>query len=105
MKKFITLMFAAGTLLLASCCATPCVTRWEYKVAVPPQLPGGTNSLSDTHSLSLKDMQNRMQESDRKWRDITQSFLNDLGKDGWVLINEDEGTFYFKRPIKQVHSD
>jgi hypothetical protein len=31
--------------------------------------------------------------------------LNDLGKDGWVLINEDEGTFYFKRPIKQVHSD
>jgi len=26
--------------------------------------------------------------------------LNDLGKDGWVLISADNGTFYFKRPVK-----
>jgi hypothetical protein len=33
--------------------------------------------------------------------DRTQTFLNDLGKDGWVLVNEEGGrVFYFKRPIK-----
>jgi hypothetical protein len=93
MKKSITLIFAAGIFLLAGCCTTPHVTRWEYKVTIPPPLPG------DTNPPNLSKMQLLM-ETDRKWRENQQTFLNDLGKDGWVLINEDEGTFYFKRPVK-----
>ena len=58
--------------------------KWEYKVAlVPPPREG----------ISNLDPQDR--------RDRTQSFLNDLGKDGWVLVTEEGGrVFYFKRPIK-----
>jgi hypothetical protein len=31
MKKSIALIFAASTLLLAGCCTTHQVTKWEYK--------------------------------------------------------------------------
>ena len=84
MKKSIALVFAASTLFLAGCCTTPHVTKWEYKVAHVPSLPVNSST-----------------PSPQEWRDRTQRFLNDLGKDGWVLVSESEGrTFYFKRPIK-----
>ena len=84
MKKSIALVFAASTLFLAGCCTTPHVTKWEYKVALAPPPREG---------MSNVDPQAR--------RDRTQTFLNDLGKDGWVLVNGEGGSvFYFKRPIK-----
>jgi hypothetical protein len=84
MKKSIALIFVASTLFLAGCCTTPHATKWEYKVAQVPHGPFGTTS----HQENLE---------------IQQKFLNDLGKDGWMLINgieNETGTFYFKRPVK-----
>ena len=86
MKKSIALMFAASTLFLAGCCTTPHATKWEYKVAQAPNPlhitpPGGAST------------EERL--------DLQQAFLNDLGKDGWMLTSQAEGrVFYFKRPIK-----
>jgi hypothetical protein len=31
MKISVALIFAASTLLMAGCCSTPHVTKWEYK--------------------------------------------------------------------------
>jgi hypothetical protein len=81
MKKAIALIFAASTLFLAGCCTTPQSAKWEYKVAAPPHAPAGAGP--------------------QEYKDLTQAFLNDLGKDGWVLITQaDNRLFYFKRPIK-----
>ena len=81
MKKSTALVFAASTLLLAGCCTTLHTTKWEYKVTDAPRGPLGTTSPQEN-------------------RDLQQAFLNDLGKDGWVLINESDGTFYLVRPVK-----
>ena len=81
MKQSIALLFAASTLLLAGCCTTPHTTQWEYKVARPPLGFGGGGP--------------------KEAQDAQQTFLNDLGKDGWVLVSQMEGrVFYFKRPVK-----
>lgn len=81
MKKYIILVFAASTLFLAGCCTTPHSIKWEYKVAAGPRLPGGAGP--------------------EELREAQQGFLNDLGKDGWVLINQTDGrVFYFTRPIR-----
>ena len=82
MKKTIALIFAVSTLFLAGCCTTHNATNWEYKVAHAPSYAGHTS---------------------QEIREIQQTFLNDLGKEGWVLIyeNQEQGdTFYFKRPVK-----
>ena len=79
MKKSIALTFAASTLFLAGCCTTTHVTKWEYKVVCPTISPSVT---------------------DQERRDLQQAFLDDLGKDGWVLVSEDANSFYFKRPVK-----
>jgi len=82
MKKYIALTFAVSTLFLAGCCTTHNATNWEYKVAHAPSYAGHTS---------------------QEIREIQQTFLNDLGKEGWVLIyeNQERGdTFYFKRPVK-----
>jgi hypothetical protein len=80
MKKSVALIFAASTLSLAGCCTAHNATKWEYKVAQPPSYVGHTH---------------------QEIRELQQTFLNDLVKEGWVLINEKEdGTFYFKRPVK-----
>ena len=99
MKKAIALIFTASILILAGCCTTPHATRWEYKVTVAPPSPS-TESLSSTNTTSLSDWSARQAESSRKWRDHVQGYLDELGKDGWVLITEREGTLYLKRPIK-----
>ena len=82
MKKNIALIFAVSTLFLAGCCTTHNATKWEYKVAHAPSYAGHTSP---------------------EIREIQQTFLNDLGKEGWVLIYENEyqgDTFYLKRPVK-----
>ena len=95
MKKFITLTFAASTLFLAGCCTTMHVTKWEYKVVAPTmsaiQFGGATNAPASGGGFP---------EMMQRRREARQEFLNQLGKDGWILVSEDEGTFYLKRPIK-----
>jgi hypothetical protein len=96
MRNSIALIVAASILILAGCCTTPHVTKWEYRVAIAPRPPaiqfgGATNAPSFDAVL---------QERAQKRRETEQSFLDDLGKDGWVLISVNDGTFYFKRPIK-----
>jgi len=96
MKNPIALLFAASILLFAGCCTTAHVTQWEYKVAVAPRPPvthfgGGTNAPSFDQFFKER-TQNR--------RTTEQSFLDDLGKEGWVLISVNDGVFYFKRPVK-----
>ncbi len=84
MNKNVALIFAGGTLFLAGCCTTHNATQWEYKVTQGPHGPYGTTSYQENQQLQQK-------------------FLNDLGKEGWVLINKTEGVggvFYFKRPVK-----
>ena len=96
MKRSIAVIFAASTLFLAGCCTSTHVTKWEYKVAVAPRMPAiqfGAATNAPASDESIRDIRQRRGEAQ-------QEFLNGLGKDGWVLINENEGTFYFKRPIK-----
>jgi len=81
MRRCIALVIAASTVGLAGCCTTPRTPKWEYKV-----------------------------EDERKWvsRDsvtpdwlvVEQRRLNDLGKDGWVLIQRDANLYFFMRAMK-----
>ena len=60
-------------------------TAWEYKVASPPHGPGFGGA----------------SRGPEQWRELQQTFLNDLGKEGWVLVSQNEGRlFYLKRPVK-----
>jgi hypothetical protein len=82
MKKSIALVFVASTLLLAGCCTMPHATKWEYKV-------------EDATHWTIRGA------GPQAWQAGYQSHLNDLGKDGWVLVTEQDGRiFYFKRPLK-----
>ncbi len=84
MKECIALVIAASMLGLAGCSTTPRVTMWEYKVAGIPPVPAGSSI-----------------PSPQEWRDRAQQLLNDVGKEGWVLVSQNEGrVFYLKRPIK-----
>jgi hypothetical protein len=78
--KLRSLILTAGSsLLLAGCCTADHFTKWEYKVAAPPTTTAGGQA----------------------WAEERQSFLNDLGKDGWVLVYETGGgVYYLKRPIR-----
>jgi hypothetical protein len=99
MKKHIALGLVASTLFLAGCCTTHHVTQWEYKVTVAPQL-AGTDSLTGKSFTDRSALEELQRANSQKMRDNVQGFLDGLGKDGWVLIYERDGTFYFKRPIK-----
>ena len=73
--------------LLVGCCTTqpPHVTQWEYKVAAMPGSGIGTTSPEERRAM-------------------LQKFLNDLGKDGWILVSESDGiSFYLKRPLREKH--
>jgi hypothetical protein len=78
MKKITALLFATGTVFLAGCCGPHHASnQWEYKVAEPQIGPEGTSPVSI----------HRREE-----------FLNELGRDGWVLVAADADLFYLKRP-------
>ena len=80
MKMCITLGFALGILLLVGCATPHDVTKWQHKVAYL-----GTVSSGDP----------------KAWTTEYQAFLDNFGKDGWMLVSQDNSkTFYFKRPIK-----
>src|SRR5262245_36007886 len=84
--KSLVLGAAVGGMLILSVGAatttgSPSVAKWEYKVASPPP---GTFGGPNTGPAGLRERQ--------------EGFLNELGKEGWVLVSQDEGrTFYFKR--------
>ncbi len=81
MKKRIARLFAASTLCLAGCCSTPHAAKWEYKVEEVRKWVSRDSTTPD-------------------WLATEQRHLNDLGKDGWVLIQVDGNSFYFKRASK-----
>ena len=82
MKNTIILTFAASTLFLAGCCTTQHAAKWEYKV-------------EDMTQWAVRGT------GPQAWREAYQNHLNDLGKDGWMLITETDGRIlYFKRPAR-----
>jgi hypothetical protein len=77
MKKSIALVIATSTLLLAGCSTTHHASKqWEYKVAHTPIGPEGTRPVS---------IERREQ------------FLNELAKEGWILVSAESDVFYLKR--------
>jgi len=82
-KTALLSLLAASTLFLNGCCTTPHATKWEYKVA-SPHLRGDANRTEGPEGV----------------RQAQEALLNDLGKEGWVLVGQTDGRFfYFKRPV------
>lgn len=81
MRKLTALTLLVSVGLLAGCSSMHGTARqWEYKVAQPPvATPPGTRPVG---------LEQREQ------------FLNQLGKEGWVLVAADGDLFYLKRPAK-----
>jgi hypothetical protein len=78
MKKSIAVAIATGTLWLAGCSSThQAAKQWEYKVARTPLGPEGTRPVSV---------------------ETREKFLNELARDGWILVATDTDVFYLKRP-------
>jgi hypothetical protein len=84
MKQCVVVVFAASVLLLTGCRTAPRVAKWEYKVAAAPRPKAIAGAVA----------------SPEEWQESEQALLNELGKDGWVLVSQNNGVFYFKRPIK-----
>ncbi len=82
MTGFCVLLGVLGTSLsLAGCCTPHHAKRWEYKVVAEPHLPMAT--------------------SPQEIFAAREKFLNELGKDGWILVTESDGrVFYLKRPLQ-----
>jgi len=82
--KTLLIITALASLLVG--CATSSVhhtEQWEYKVTASPLK--GFNQANEAFNP-----ENR--------RKTSESFLNDMGKDGWIFIEKDEsGWHYFKR--------
>ena len=74
------LIIGASVFLLAGCCTTNYVTRWEYKV-VPVVTPDGP------------EWQKTEQEKE-------EALMTDLGKEGWIFVNKSDPFLYFKRPVR-----
>jgi hypothetical protein len=84
MKKSTAFIFAASILLLAGCCTTHQLTKWEYKNLT---VVGTTPDQSQEHPT-----------------------LNELGKEGWVIVgfthesgdqNHNTAYYYvFKRKVQ-----
>jgi hypothetical protein len=79
MNKSTAFMLAVSALLLTGCCSAHYASeQWEYKVTYP--MPPGPDGIRPGRP---------------------EQFLNELGKDGWVLVTIDQnGEFYLKRPKK-----
>ena len=68
------LIGATCSLMLAGCCSMGRGTQWEYKVASAP------NNVSPAT------------------REGQEQFLNEMSKEGWILVTQEAGQFYLKRP-------
>jgi hypothetical protein len=75
--------------LVAGCRTTPDSTRWEYKVATFHQRRSLTPDANSEGGLEAV-------------REAQENLLNDMGREGWVLVSQNDGRiFYFKRPVRQ----
>ena len=84
MKNCVAPLLVVSALALTGCCCTPRATKWEYKVAWLSR-GGDANRAEGPESV----------------RQAQETLLNDLGKDGWVLVSQSEGRFfYFKRAAR-----
>ena len=80
MSKLLLAIIAAGTLFAAGCSTPPQSSdKWEYKAALTPLGPEGRRPVS---------IERREQ------------FLNDLARNGWILVSADGDLFYMKRAKK-----
>lgn len=81
-SRIVLALIAVSSLLLAGCCSVHHAGRWEYKVT---QVPGAPQETANMRGPSLE---------------TREKYLNSLGNDGWILVSEDLGVFYLKRPKK-----
>lgn len=81
MKTKTFLILGLSSLLLSGCSSMHHVTHWEYKI-----IPSGNIDVNHTPPPD--------------WPAKQEALLDSLGKDGWILINESNGYFYFRRPAK-----
>jgi len=79
MNKNLKSLLAAAVAVFVSggCCSSRHVEQWEYKVVA-----GGNANVA-----------NAMNSAEKQ-----EGFLNAQGKEGWIFVQEEGGTFYFKRP-------
>ena len=87
MKKTITLIFAASTLLFAGCCTTAHYAKWEYKVVKKPYVQIGTTGM-------------KVSEVEKLTAQNGEAYLNEFGKDGWIYIKDEDGYYYFIRLVR-----
>ncbi len=100
MKTYIAVIIAATSLLLAGCCTPSHANKWEYKVVIAPQLPAAAYQSIGTNKLTAATFGDQNREVQRLSRENQQRFLNELGKDGWILISDNEGTLYLRRTLR-----
>lgn len=81
MRRCIALVIAASTVVLAGCCTTPRSAKWEYKVEDERKWVSRDSPTPD-------------------WPVVVQRHLNELGKDGWVLIQRDGNLCFLMRAMK-----
>ena len=81
-SRIVLALIAVSSMLLAGCCSVHHAGRWEYKVT---QVPGAPQETANMRGPSLE---------------AREQYLNSLGNDGWILVSEDLGVFYLKRPKK-----
>ena len=81
-RRSVLVLIAVSSMLLAGCCSVHHAGRWEYKVT---HVPGAPAETLNTSGPSLEERE---------------KYLNSLGNDGWILVSEDLGVFYLKRPKK-----
>jgi outer membrane biogenesis lipoprotein LolB len=74
------LIIGASIFLLAGCCTTHHVTRWEYKVV--PMVTGDGPEWQKTQEAK------------------EEALMNDLGKEGWIFVSRSAPFSYFKRLVK-----
>jgi hypothetical protein len=71
-------IIGASSFILAGCCTTNHVTQWEYKVVNVSRV-----GLTQT-----------------EWQKKQEALMNDLGKDGWIFVDQSDTTLNFKRHAK-----
>ena len=77
-KQIIGLMLAGATaLVFTGCSTTHHVTQWEYKVVQLNMFGVATADVPKTQ----------------------ESFMNALGKDGWIFVSQNDVGLCFKRPV------
>jgi len=73
------IVVVSASLLLAGCCTQYSAQQWEYKATTTPV---GARGITPTTTAQKE------------------AFLNELARDGWVLVDTDGESLYLKRPRK-----